>query len=363
MRRGMLFWPSARDTPNGKLCGRGDSVEAVAQIDMFTVSTVDPPLRDNRDTMEFPFLSLQKGRTKPIEFRGNGVHVSVAADTRYSIANIWDWDIIIFAASHLNDAIEAGLQPSPRIRFVPYDCLCQLGRSTGGQNYKELAQSIRRLAATLIITNIRGEDQPEEGSEEGFHWLCGFRIPKKYARVHLTPDAPDGEPDPARPWEIELPSWLFNSIMRRKEILAVHPDYFQLTGGLERWLYRIARKAVPDKAEIPAIHFRMNTLHERSGTTRPLRNFAGDIRKIAEADNLPEYGIRVERDGKHEMVILYRDRAKPCRLPRGYKRLAIENDPKRPLRVAELDAAQAAADREKEMMRRRQAWLKKKRYG
>jgi hypothetical protein len=68
----------------------------------------------------------------------------------------------------------------------------------------------------------------------------------------------------------------------------------------------------------------MKTLHERSGTTRPIRNFAGDIRKIAEAGNLPEYGVRVERDGKHELVVLYRDRAKPCRLPRGLKRLAIE---------------------------------------
>ena len=90
----------------------------------------------------------------------------------------------------------------------------------------------------------------------------------------MTPDAPDGEPDPARPWEIELPPWLYNAILRRKDILAVHPDYFRLTGGLERWLYRLARKAVPDKAEVPAIHFRMDTLHERSGSTRPLRNFA-----------------------------------------------------------------------------------------
>jgi plasmid replication initiation protein len=291
---------------------------------MFTVSTIDPPLRDNRDAMEFPFLSLQKGRTRGIEYRGNGVAIEVQAPVKYGLASIWDWDLIIFAASHLNEAIEAGLQPSPRIRFVPYDCLRQIGRSTGGKDYKELAKSIRRLAATLIITNIRGQDQPEEGAEEGFHWLCGFRIPKKYASVHLTPDSPDGEPDPARPWEIELPPWLYNSIMRRREVLAVHPDYFQLTGGLERWVYRIARKAVPDKAEVPAIHFRMDTLHERSGTTRPLRNFAGDIRKIAEAQNLPEYGIRIERDGKHELVILYRDRAKPRRLPRGLKRLAIE---------------------------------------
>src|ERR1700682_5848060 len=109
--------------------------------------------------------------------------------------------------------------------------------------------------------------------------LASYKIPKRYTRSAMTPDAPDGEPDPARPWEIELPPWLYNAILRRKDILAVHPDYFKLTGGLERGLSPPARKAVPDKAEVPAIHFRMETLHERSGCTRPLKKFAFDIRK------------------------------------------------------------------------------------
>jgi plasmid replication initiation protein len=271
----------------------------VVQLEIFTVNTVDPPWRDNRDAMEYPFLSLQKGRTKSIEYRKGGVAVEVHAPQKFGLASIWDWDVIIFAASHLNDAIEAGLAPSPRIRFVPYDCLRQLGRGTSGRHYRELAAAIRRLTATLVITNIRSDDQT--GAEAGFHWLGQFKIPKKYTRSHLTPDAPDGEPDPARPWEIELPPWLYNAILRQREILAVHPDYFKLTGGLERWLYRLARKAVPDKAEVPAIHFRMDTLHKQSGTTRPLRMFAFDIRKMAESQPLPEYGLRIDRDGKHEL--------------------------------------------------------------
>lgn len=291
---------------------------------MFTVSTIEPPWRDNRDVMEYPFLSLQKKRTKPIEFRKNDVSISVAADSRFSIATIWDWDLIIFAASHLNDAIEAGLDPSPRIQFVPYDCLRQIGRGTGGKDYKELAQAVRRLAATLVITNIRDTDQPDEGMEGGFHWLTGYKIPKKYTRAHITPEDTEGNPDPSRPWEIELPPWLYNAILRQREILAVHHGYFSLTGGLERWLYRLCRKAVPDKADLPAITFRMETLHKQSGTTRPLRNFAIDIRKMAERQPLPEYGISVRKEGKHEMVTLYRDKAKPGRMPRGFRMTVIE---------------------------------------
>jgi plasmid replication initiation protein len=111
--------------------------------------------------------------------------------------------------------------------------------------------------------------------------------------------------------------------VRQGDILAVHPDYFQLTGGLERWLYRLARKAVPDKAEPPVIRFKMETLYERSGVTRDLKLFAFDIRKLAETQHLPEYGIQIEyRKGRRQLVTLYRDKAKPSRPPRG-RRLAV----------------------------------------
>lgn len=294
----------------------------VVQLDIFAVSSVDPAWRDNRDAMDYPFLSLQKGRTRSIEYRKGNVALEVHAPEKFGLASIWDWDLIIYAASHLNQAIEAGLKPSPRVQFVPHDCLRQLGRGTGGKNYKELAQSVRRLRMTTIITNVRYEDGA--GEERPFSWLTDYSIPKRYTLSAMTPTAPDGEPDPARPWEIELPPWLYNAILRQREILAVHPDYFNLKGGLERWLYRLARKSVPDRAEVPAIHFRMDTLRERSGTTRPLKKFAFDLRKMAENQPLPEYGLRIERNGPHELVILYRDHAKPCRLPRGFKKLAIE---------------------------------------
>ena len=115
--------------------------------------------------------------------------------------------------------------------------------------------------------------------------------------------------------------------MRQGDILAVHPDYFQLTGGLERWLYRLARKAVPDKADPPAIRFKMETLHARSGVTRDLKLFAFDIRKLADTQPLPEYGVQIEyRKGRRELVTLYRDTAKPSRPPRGRRLKTIQGE-------------------------------------
>jgi Replication initiator protein A len=75
---------------------------------------------------------------------------------------------------------------------------------------------------------------------------------------------------------------------------------------LERWLYRLARKAVPEKADVPAITFRMQTLHQQSSTTRALKLFAYDVRKIADTQPLPEYSLRIGRDDRHELVTLPR---------------------------------------------------------
>jgi plasmid replication initiation protein len=86
----------------------------VVQLEIFTVNAVDPPWRDNRDAMEYPFLSLQKGRTKPIKFRKGNISLGVHAPAEFGLASIWDWDLIIFAASHLNDAIEGGPEVTKR---------------------------------------------------------------------------------------------------------------------------------------------------------------------------------------------------------------------------------------------------------
>lgn len=293
----------------------------IIQLDMLTVSAFEPPLRDNRDVMEFPFLSLQKKRIEPITFKSPTVSIEVHSPAKFGIATIWDWDLIIFAASHLNDAVENSGTAAPKIRFAPHDALRQMRRGTSGRHYRELAQAIRRLRVTTVITDIRFDD--DAGEERPFSWLTSYAIPKRYTRGMMTPEQPEGDPDPSRPWEIELPPWLYKAVLRQREILAVHPDYFDLTGGIERWLYRLARKAVPDKADFPGISFRMETLFARSGLTGRLRWFRAKMEEIAEAQTLPEYNLVISRDGRHELVTLIRNRLKPGRLPRGVRKLAI----------------------------------------
>ena len=296
----------------------------VIQSELFQVTAYDPPLRDNKDVMEYPFLSIQKGRRKPITYNSpdGRIFLEIVSPEKYGIATIWDWDLMIYLMAHLSDALEQGLEVSPWISFAPYDALRYMKKGTGGKDYKELVSTLRRLIHTGISTSVRFTDT--EGEEGALRWIDDYKIPRRYAENTFIRDLDDGEIDFNKPWRVKIPEWIYTPIVEgRKGVLAVHPDYFNLTGGLERWLYRLARKAVPDKAEVPAFAFRMETLHKRSCSTRPLRNFAIDVRKIADKQSLPEYSISISKDGKTELVTFWRDRAKPRRMPRGV-RLKIE---------------------------------------
>lgn len=300
----------------------GPADGGIGAVDVLLATADDPPLRDCRDAMAYPFLALQKRRVRPIVFAAANVHLRVSGDIEYGIATIWDWDVIIGLVAQLNDAVERRLPVARRIRFVPHHLLRGIGRGTSGQHYRELAQALRRLRLTTVITNVRWEDGA--GEERPFSWVSDYAIPKRFSPLTMTPADPRGEPDPARLWEVELPPWLHNAVLRRTGVLAVHPDYFGLTGGIERWLYRLARKAVPDKADVPAINFRMATLHERSGVTRELKKFAADVRGIAERQPLPEYGLTVARRGGEDAVTFWRDPSKPARPRRGFARTLAE---------------------------------------
>src|SRR3546814_16100712 len=50
--------------------------------------------------------------------------------------------------------------------------------------------------------------------------------------------------DLPRGMTITLSNWVYEGIVSERSLLTMHHDYFLLTGGLERALYRVARKHV-----------------------------------------------------------------------------------------------------------------------
>jgi plasmid replication initiation protein len=258
------------------------------QLDFFSAAYADIPIRDQRDTMERPFFSLaKKPRKTPIEYEVGGVIVKVYPVKEFGIATIWDADILIWAATQVTEAIDRGGQPSPRIHFHPHNLLKGIRRNTGGDQYRKLQDALRRLASSYVETNIR----VPKGSRKkttGFHWLENW-------------DAHEDEDGKPTGMSLTLPQWLYEGIVQGGGVLSIHEDYFLLTGGIERWLYRVARKHAGSQ-EL-GWRFTMRQLYEKSGSAARFSDFAIDVRQIIEADNLPEYALQLHRNGDGDEIV------------------------------------------------------------
>jgi len=90
-------------------------------------------------------------------------------------------------------------------------------------------------------------------------------------------------------------------------VLTIDREYFKLTGGLERWLYRIARKHAG--RQFAGWRFDFRHLHGKSASLSPFKRFAFELRDLARRQPLPGYRLAVERDraGRELLVFVASD--------------------------------------------------------
>ena len=249
-----------------------------AQLNPFHAISGDVPPRDQRDLMAHPFFSLSKSRrVVPIHYKAGDVELLVYAVAEHGMATIWDADILIWAASQILAAQDRGLPTSRFFRFTPYQLLQSLGRSTGARSYYLIKSALTRLQSTVIHTNIR---HGEHWRRQQFSWINEWEeLAARSGRVEGM--------------EFVLPEWLYQGIIDRRLVLAIDPDYFRLTGGIERWLYRIARKHAGRQTH--GWRFELRHLHAKSGSQARYSDFAIDVRAIARRQPLPGYLLAIER--------------------------------------------------------------------
>lgn len=87
--------------------------------------------------------------------------------------------------------------------------------------------------------------------------------------------------------------WFYSGVLDDALILTIDRQYFALTGGLERWLYRIVRKHGGRQQH--GWSFDLAYLHAKSGSLSPLKHFAYDIRNIVRRQPLPGCSLTIER--------------------------------------------------------------------
>lgn len=248
------------------------------QLDLFRTIPGTLAARDAQDLMAWPFFSLAKSRrTAPIDFRMGTTWISVEAVPEHGMATIWDADVLIWAASQLVEASDDGITTSRLMATTPHEILTFIGRGTGRDNYERLKAALDRLQSTTVATSIR---QQHQRRRHRFSWINEWQ------------ERLDGT---GRPLGIELilPDWFYAGVLDRSLILTIDRAYFALTGGLERWLYRIVRKH--GGRQTGGWSFDFAHLHLKSGVLSPLKRFAFELRDIVRRQPLPGYSLVIER--------------------------------------------------------------------
>ncbi|WP_089957775.1 replication initiator protein A [Salipiger thiooxidans] len=258
------------------------------QLDLFRALPGDFAPRDAQDLMAYPFFSLAKSkRVAPIDFAAGSVSIRVEAVPDHGMATIWDADILIWAASQIVEARDAGLRTSRLMAATPYEILTYVGRGTSSRDYQRLKAALDRLQSTTISTSIR---QPAEGRRHRFSWIYEWQ--ERSDR--------DGRPDGI---ELIVPDWFYQAVLDNALILTIDRAYFDLTGGLDRWLYRLVRKHGGRQRD--GWRFDFHHLHQKSGTLSPFKRFAFELRDIIRRQPLPGYTLFLETEVRGRKLLAF----------------------------------------------------------
>jgi plasmid replication initiation protein len=286
------------------------------QFDLFVPFVADLPLRDQRETMERPFFSLSKRkRLEPIRYTSpdGTVYVNVFPNQEFGMASIWDADILIWAASTLNQMKKAGRNDLPRtLHFQAYDVLKTIGRKTGGHEYELLRDGLRRLQSTSIVTNIRPKGRKKEAQ---FSWIEGWK------------DVVDTDTGRSLGMSLTVSEWFYDGILMDGGLLGIDQAYFTITGGRERWLYRVARKHAGGSGP-EGFAISLPTLFEKSGAEGTYRRFKFEIQAVIRRNELPGFDLALEI-GRGEPSLRMMRRAGEVRGPQ-----LVRPKPKAPLHAA-----------------------------
>jgi plasmid replication initiation protein len=248
------------------------------QLELFRALPGDMAPRDAQDLMAYPFFSLGKSRrTQPIDFRAGGVTVRVEGTIEHGLATIWDADVLIWAASQIVEARDAGIRTSRLIQATPYEILTYIGRGTSVRDYLRLKAALDRLQSTSIATSIRQ--------------AAGRRL-HRFSWINEWKERADGRGRP-HGFELILPDWFYAGVIEEALVLTIDPAYFRLSGGIERWLYRLVRKH--GGRQWHGWQFDFRHLYRKSGSMARFSDFALDVRRIAARQALPGYQLLVTR--------------------------------------------------------------------
>lgn len=269
-----------------------------AQLMFFVPTIYDAPLKDDVHLMDVAPFSLSKKANKGIiKYELKDSLITIEGGAESGLATVFDYDIFLNMVSHLADEVQKyrrdeakGLRPSlPPKTYRPNasHILKFCRRSDGGKSYEDLEAALDRLSNTTIkVVNLSGGKRRQVDSRP---MISGYSVVSRTGTNKIETI------------EISIPDWVYTSVVRNEKtlpLLTLHQDYFLISSGLGRFIYRLARKAA-GKTEAT---YSLKELHKRSGSSQEFRKFAYDLREFITrtlAFPMPEYDLALEegRDG------------------------------------------------------------------
>lgn len=241
------------------------------QIDFFVADILDASLKDDMASMEHPFFALKAGDKRIRAYERNGITVTVKPGAD-GCATIHDKDIWIYCISQMVEALNRKRDDVGRtVRFTAYDFLVTTNRQTSGEGYRLMGDALARLRGTSIETNIETDGVRER---QGFGLVDSWRVIEREGQKMVAV-------------EVTLPDWLYRSVMS-KQVLTLSRDYFRIRKPLDRRIYELARKHCGTQKQWV---ISVSVLHQKSGSTAPLRNFRVAVKALAASDQLPDYRL------------------------------------------------------------------------
>ena len=242
------------------------------QLELFEAVLTGASVKVDMASLEHPLFSIGRHPLKVPRCYALGRDCEIRIVPSLDGApTLEDKDILVYLASQLRAALNAGLKVSQTVHVRAYDLLQTIGRGAGGTDYKRLRVALKRLRGTSIETRI------ETG---GVRQESGFGLIDAWSLME--------QPNLHSPrLRIKLSDWLYRAIVNN-ELLTVEPIYFTLQ-GLEKRIFEIFRKHLGERQT--EWHIGLEKLQNKCGSQSPPRRFRFELRRIldrAEKNRLEE---------------------------------------------------------------------------
>ena len=258
--------------------------ENYPNLDLFVCDLSDVSPKSDRNSLQYPFFRLSHKTNRKIFTYQDGENFIQIIPSIKGAATLFDKDVLVFAISHLIDAMNKGKPISNVVEFSIYDFMVACNK--GHRVYEDIVSALERLDGCRIRTTIKAGGKT---IDSGFGMIDGFQTERDDKTLKGKV-------------KIKLSDYIF-SMIQHKQVLTLSRDYFLLRKPFDRMLYNVARKFCGRQ---PAWKVSLEKLHLKSGSDEALRRFRTRIKKVEAENSIPDYKIMYDCNDGNELVLFVR---------------------------------------------------------